>query len=136
MVPSAVLGSFILLEPVTKKIFYFVANSLLYIARKSKLTYNEVNVLLYYLIIPISWTILFDCWLGLPLTTAALLLVWLGIIIVTRHYFRQWCDWAFKDSVDFFNWFNRFGGNYKLNSVIICVIMPIFIYLVLIWLLI
>ena len=117
---------------VIKKIFNIVANSLLFIARKTKLTYNEINVLLYYLIIPISWTILFDCWLGLPLTTAALLFVWLGIFIATRHYFRQWCDWVFKNSVDFLNCFNRIGGNYKLNSVIFCVIIPIVIYLALI----
>ena len=117
-------------------IFNIVANLLLWIAHKTKLTYNEVNILLYYLVIPLSWTIIFDCWLGLPITTAALLLVWLGIFIATHHYFRQWCDWAFKDSFDFLNWFNRFGGNYTLNSVIICVIVPIIIYVALILLLI
>ena len=114
---------------VINTIFNIVANSLLWIANKTGLTYNEINVLLYYLIIPLSWTILFDCWLGLPLTTAVLLLAWLGIFIATRHYFHQWCDWAFKDSVDFLNWFNRFGGNYTLNSVIICVILPQLIYI-------
>ena len=117
-------------------IFNIVANSFLWIGRKTGLTYNEVNILVYYLIIPLSWTILFDCWLRLPLTTASLLLVWLGIFIGARHYFRQWCDRAFKDSVDFLNWFNRFGGNYTLNSVIICVILPIVIYVALILLLI
>lgn len=116
--------------------FNIIANSLFWIAHKTGLTYNEVNILIYYLIIPFSWTILFDCWLGLPLTTAALFFVWLGIFIATRHYFRQWCDWAFKGSVDFLNWFNRFGGNYILNSVIICVILPLYIYVLLIWLLI
>lgn len=120
---------------VIKKIFSAIANSLLWIAHKTGLTYNEVNILVYYLIIPLSWTILFDCWLRLPITTVVLLLVWLGIFIVTRHNFSQWCDRGFNASVDFLNWFNRFGGNYVLNSVIICVIIPIVIYGALIWLL-
>lgn len=117
-------------------IFNVVADSLLWIARKTKLTYNEVNILLYFLIVPLSWTVLFDCWLGLPLTSTTLLLVWLGIFVTARHNFRQWCDRSFKDSVDFLNWFNRFGGNYVINSVIICVIIPVIIYVVLICLLI
>lgn len=42
--------------------------------------------------------------------------------------FRKWSDWAFMRSVDFLNFFNRWGGNYVLNSVIICVIVPMLIY--------
>ena len=118
-----------------KEIFAFVANSLLFIGKKTGLTYNEVNILVYYLLIPLSWTIMIDVKIGLPLTTSALLLIWLGIWIATRHIFREWCDWAFKDSVDFLNWFNRWGGTYVLNSVIICVLIPFIIYALLIWML-
>lgn len=118
-----------------QKIFNIVAQSLLWIGDKTGLTYNEVNILLYYLIIPLSWTIMFDCWIKKPFTTGALAFTWLGIFIATRHTFREWCDWAFQDSVDFLNWFNRWGGNYVLNSVIICVVVPLVIYGILIWLL-
>lgn len=55
-----------------KGIFAAVAQSLLWIGNKFGLTYNEVNILVYYLLIPLSWCILFDCWLGLPITTFAL----------------------------------------------------------------
>lgn len=118
-----------------KHTFSFVANSLLWIGRKTGLTYNEVNILVYYLLLPLSWTIMLDCIIGNPYTTAALAFTWLGIFIATRHTFREWCDWAFKDSVDFLNWFNRWGGNYVLNSVIICVLVPLVVYGVLIYLL-
>lgn len=118
-----------------KSIFRIVANSLLWIGNKIGLTYNEVNILLYYLLIPLSWTIMFDCWLGLPITTIMLICIWIGIFIATRHTFRIWCDFAFEDSVDFLNWFNRFGSNYVLSSVIICVLIPLLIYLLLIMLL-
>lgn len=116
--------------------FNVVANTLLFIGKKTGLTYNEVNILVYYLLIPLSWTAIFDCWLGLPIASAAFLFVWLGILIATRHIFREWCDWAFQDSVNFLNWFNRWGGNYVLNSVIFCVLFPLISYGSLIWLLI
>lgn len=117
-----------------KQIFNVVANTLLFIGRRTGLTYNEVNILVYYLLIPLSWTAIFDCWLGLPIASTALLFVWLGIFIATRHIFREWCDRTFQDSVNFLNWFNRWGGNYVLNSVIICVLLPLIIYGLLIWL--
>lgn len=118
-----------------KQAFAVVANSLLLIGKKTGLTYNEVNILVYYLLIPLSWTMMFDFWLGSPVTSAALMCVWIGIFIATRHTFREWCDRAFQDSVNFLNWFNRWGGNYVLNSVIICVLLPLLVYGVLIWLL-
>lgn len=116
-------------------IFNIVAQSLLWIGKKTGLTYNEVNILVYYLLIPLSWTVMFDCWLRLPVTTVMLICVWIGIFIATRHTFSLWCDWAFKDSVDFLNWFSRWGSNYVLSSVIICVVIPIAIYAFLICLL-
>ena len=118
-----------------KRTFAFVASSLLWIGRKTGFTYNEVNILVYYLLIPLSWTIMLDCLIQKPYSTVALLFTWLGISIATRHAFREWCDWVFQDSGDFLNWFNRWGGNYVLNSVIICVLVPLFVYGILIYLL-
>lgn len=119
-----------------KRIFDFVAQFLLRVAEATGSTYNEVNIIVYYLLIPLSWTVMFDFWLGLPVTTCALALIWAGIFITTRHTFRSWCDRAFKASVDFLNLFNRWGSNYVLSSVIICVVVPIAIYAALILLLI
>lgn len=90
---------------------------------------------LYYLIIPLSWTIIFDCWIKKPYTAAALAFTWLGIFNATQHTFREWCDGVFKDSVDFLNWFHRLGRNYVLNSVIICVLVTLLVYGILIYLL-
>lgn len=120
----------------TQQVFNVVAICLWKIAKKFRLTYNEVNILVYYLLIPLSWCVMFDFWLGLPITTFALTFIWTGIFIATRHIFREWCDRAFQDSVDFLNLFNKWGGNYILNSVIICVLIPVLIYACLILLLI
>lgn len=114
-----------------RTIFSIVALSLNKIAQLSHLTYNEINIIVYYFLIPLSWTIILDVWIGLPIITLIFLCIWVGIYIATYKFFKEWCDWVFEDSVKFLNYFNRWGGNYILNSVIICVVIPIVIYLVL-----
>ena len=114
-------------------IFRNVADSLFWIASKVGLTYNEINIIVYYLLIPLSWTLMIDYKLRNPYTTVSLLLIWCVIFILKRHSFRQWCDRLFMLSVDFINWFNHFGGDYIFNSVIICVVVPMLIYVLLIW---
>lgn len=110
-----------------RKCFKVVANTLLGIARKTGLTYNEVNILVYYLLIPLTWTVMLDFILRIPITTPLLLLAWMGIFIATRGRFRQWCDKAFVLSQQFI----RFFGEYVKYSVVICVIVPIIIYVIL-----
>lgn len=108
--------------------FRLVATVLYNIATLLGMTYNEVNILAYYLLIPLTWTVMLDKYIGLPLITGALLYIWIGIRIGTWGHFREWCDWAFMRSVDFLNYFNHWGGNYVLNSVIICVVIPVLVY--------
>lgn len=78
-----------------KQTFNVVADALMFIGRKTGLTYNEVNILVYYLLIPLSWTVMLDCRLGEPITSAVLMVVWTGIFIATRHSFSEWCDRVF-----------------------------------------
>ena len=116
-----------------RTIFSIVALILNKIAGLLHLTYNEINIIVYYFLIPLSWTIILDVWIGLPIITLIFLCIWVGIYIATYKFFKEWCDWVFEDSVKFLNYFNRWGGNYILNSVIICVVIPIVIYLVLLY---
>ena len=41
-------------------IFQLVANSLFRVSQILGLTYNEINIILYYLIIPFTWLVLLD----------------------------------------------------------------------------
>lgn len=109
------------------KIFWWIANGLSGIADKTGLTYNEVNILVYYLFIPLTWTIMLDIILHMPITTPLQLLVWACIFVFTRGRFHQWCDKAFVMSQKFI----RFFGEYVKYSVVICVIVPITIYVIL-----
>ena len=127
------------LEKYVILIFGAVAAALLWSARKVNLTYNEINVLVYYWAIPATWTLLLDYKMGcgisissysgfFPVLTAALCFAWIGIIIATFRFFRSWCNFVFKASQDFLCVFNRWGGNYILNSVVICVLLPVLFY--------
>lgn len=109
-------------------IFGLVAHLLNQMAKWTHLTYNEINVIVYYLLIPLSWTIMGDFILGFPILTPILLGVWFYLFIKNRTVFRMWCDWVFQDSVDFLLWFKKFGWSYIVSSVIICVLIPILIY--------
>ena len=114
---------------IISSIFRKVADALINGASAMDLTYNEINIIVYYLLIPLTWTIMLDFYIGTPITTYTLIFIWFGIKIGTWGRFREWSDWAFIRSVDFLNYFNRWDGNYVLNSVIICVLVPIVIYI-------
>lgn len=96
------------------------------------MTYNEINIIVYYLIVPLTWTIMIDILIKKPITTILLVLAWGTIFILHHHDFKEWCDWAFDKSVEFLLWFKCIGWNYVVSSVIICVVIPIIIYAVLI----
>ncbi len=115
------------------KCFQFVANALYNIAQAIGMTYNEINIIVYYLIVPLTWTVMIDRLIKKPFTTAILLIVWIIIFIMHYKDFRLWCDWAFQKSVDFLLWFKCIGWDYILSSVIICVLIPLLIYGVLIF---
>lgn len=115
-----------------KKCFDIVADALYWLAQTFGMTYNEINIIIYYLIVPLTWTVMIDFLIKKPITTPILGLAWVVIFIMHRNDFKQWCDWAFQKSVDFLLWFDRIGWNYTLSSVIICVVVPILIYAILI----
>ena len=110
------------------KTFWIVANSLNRIAYNTHTTYNEINIIVYYLIVPLTWAVMLDIIIGYPVFTILTILVWSFIFYKTRKYFREWCDVGFRKSQEFLFWFKRIGWNYIIASVIICVILPLIIY--------
>ena len=113
-------------------VFGIVAAGLNLIAKALHMTYNEINIIVYYLIIPLSWFIMLDYIIGLPITTPIWILLWIYIFWSKHKFFRKWCEVAFQLSVDFLLKFQRIGWNYWKASVIICVVVPLIIYAVLI----
>lgn len=81
---------------ITLPIFAIVAGIEHLIAKITGTTYNEVNIIVYYLIIPLSWTIMLDYITRMPFLTPLFLLAWIVFIWKDKMDFRTRCDLAFK----------------------------------------
>ena len=114
-------------------IFAVVAGLEHIIAKLTGTTYNEVNIIVYYLLIPLSWTAMVDYITMMPFLTPMYIIAWIIFLWKDQMKFHDRCDWAFDRSVDFLLWFKKIGWNYVVSSVIICVVVPVLIYVELIW---
>lgn len=113
-------------------IFKAVENSLRWIGKKTGLTYFEVNIIVYYFIIPFSWACLIDYIANIHYFKIGFFLFSIGFLIGCKD-FKAYSTWLFHKSVSLLEYFNKFGSNYISSSVIICVMIPIIIYTVLIF---
>ena len=109
-------------------IFAIVAGGEHLIAKVTGMTYNEVNIIVYYLLIPMSWTAMVDYITKMPFLSIMYIIAWLIFLWKDPMKFRDRCDWAFDKSVDFLLWFKKIGWNYIVSSVIICVVIPALVY--------
>ena len=114
-------------------IFALVAGAEHIIAKLTGSTYNEVNIVVYYLIIPLSWTVMVDYITMMPFLTPMYIIAWIVFLWKDPLKFRDRCDWAFMKSVDFLLWFKKIGWNYIVSSVIICVVVPVLVYVELVY---
>ena len=114
-------------------VFAIVAGIEHVIAKVTGLTYNEVNIIVYYLLIPLSWAVMIDFITMLPLLSPMYIVGWIVFLWKDPMRFRDRCDWAFGKSVDFLLWFKKIGWNYFVSSVIICVVVPALVYAELIY---
>ena len=111
------LGSFINIS------FTLTVKILLAIGRVLHLTYNAVNIIVWYMLLPLAWTGILDYKLNKLILSPLWLLLCISIVILQRKKFNQFCDTMFKLSQIFIASF----GNYYLWSVIICLIVPLLI---------
>jgi hypothetical protein len=114
-------------------IFAIVAGTEHLIAKITGSTYNEVNIVIYYLLTPLSWAIMADYITKMPFLTPIYLLAWILFLWKDPMKFRDRCDWAFDKSVDFLLWFKKIGWNYVVSSVIICFVVPVLVYIELVY---
>ena len=101
-----------------KAVINLVAYNLESLANRTGFTYNEINIIVYYILIPLSWAALLDLVLQIHYSKIAFAIFLLGFFTGCRS-FRTYSDWLFFKSVDFLNYLNRFSSNYKASSVYI-----------------
>ena len=116
-----------------KEIFDLVYRFLKWISELTNLTYREVNIIVYFIIIPSLFLFLISRILRKKYPVIVfLVLIIISLLIIPD--FEQFSDGLFDKSVNFLNWFNNIGLSYTDASVVICVIIPILIILSLVYL--
>jgi hypothetical protein len=123
----------IVIMSVMLTIFAVVAGVEHIVAKLTGATYNEVNIIVYYLLIPLSWAAMVDYITMMPFLTPMYIFAWVIFLWKDQMKFRDRCDWAFDKSVEFLLYFKKIGWNYVVSSVIICVVVPVLIYIELIY---
>ena len=116
-------------------IFKLVSDFLIYISRLTGLTYNEINIVVYFFLIPFSWFVLIDVIYGFHYFKLTFTVICLVLYFSCRD-FESFSNRLFDKSVSFLNYFNNYGSNYVASSVWICVFLPIMIYGLLVYLII
>ena len=111
-------------------VFYVVAKSLNWIASATGFTYNEINVIAYYILLPFVYVVLIDRLIHKHVLKICYVLAWLSVLCFVGN-FTEFSDLMFKSSVDFLLLFSAVGLNYVAASVVICVILPALVFVVL-----
>ncbi len=112
--------------------FFLVVKILLRSAEITKLSYNQINIILYFFVIPFAYLSILDYILHIYYLKLAAFFTILGFFIGCRD-FRAYSDWLFSQSVKFLQYFKRFGLSYESASIWICIVLPIALFFLLYW---
>lgn len=111
------------MKPIIDLLFNLTVKVLLFIGKTFHLSYNAVNVIIWYMLIPLLWTAILDYKLHCVILTPAWLLLCSIIMFWQRKQLNRFFDKVFKLSQAFISYF----GDYYKWSVIICLLLPIVI---------
>lgn len=114
-----------------KKLFDLTYESLIFLSRLTGFTYKEINIIVWFIIIPFSWAFLLD-----KIKSKHYYKVSFSILIIITLIFisdfSEFSNKLFNISVNFLRSFDTIGSNYTVSSVIVCLLVPLIIYVVLI----
>jgi hypothetical protein len=100
--------------------FALTVKVLLKIGRACHLTYNAVNIIVWYMLLPLAWAAILDYKLHITALAPAWLLLCTVVIVHQRKQWNRFCDKLFRLSQKFILYF----GDYYRWSVIICLLVP------------
>jgi len=115
------------------KIFDLIYHSLKWISKITGFTYEEVNVIIWFFILPAIFIFLLDRLLKVNYLKLGFTVITF-ITLLTVPSFEDFSHYVFQKSVAFLHWFEAFGINYTQASVLICVVLPLLIIGILIYL--
>ncbi|WP_460218618.1 hypothetical protein [Psychroserpens sp. MEBiC05023] len=114
-----------------KDIFDFTYKVLMNLSRISGFSYKETNIIIWFVLIPFSWMFLIDKIRGKHIFKLSFTLI-IFISVITINDFSKFSNKLFDKSAEFLRSFNAVGSNYTSSSVIICLIIPLIVYIILI----
>ncbi len=114
--------------------FDWTVDWLVALGKRFNLTYNQINIIIWYIIIPFIFAVLIDILIKKTLFTPLIILIALCGVLIAKFFGigKKMCDYIFDKSVVFLNLFRMFGLNYIAASVVICLIVPAIIILFLV----
>lgn len=107
--------------------FQIVYSLLKWISSVTGFTYNEVNIIAYYIVLPFSYIVLADRILKRHILKPIYVIAVTGCLLTIKD-FTAFSDWLFQKSVDFLLSFQLLGWNYVVASVLICVVFPAMVF--------
>lgn len=114
-----------------KKLFEITYEILMFLSRTTGFSYKEINIIVWFILIPLSWAFLIDKIYKFNYIKILSIIV-ISITLLFINDFTVFSNWLFNISADFLRSFDSLGSNYTASSVIICVFIPIVIYFLLI----
>jgi hypothetical protein len=108
--------------------FSAVAYGLIKTANFLGISYNEANILVYFVIVPMVWAWMVDRAYRTHVLKASYATVVLATVLIGGNV-SELCDTIFMVCVYFLCLFEPIGISYVQSSVIFCVIVPVVIHL-------
>jgi len=109
--------------------FQIVYSLLKWISSVTGFTYNEVNIIAYYIVLPFAYIVLADRILKRHILKLFYVFAVTVCLLIIKD-FTAFSDWLFQKSVDFLLSFQLLGWNYIVASVLICVVFPAMVFAV------
>ena len=108
--------------------FYVVYQALVWLSEVTGLSYEEVNIIVYYVMVPMIFLALVDRIIRKPIFT--ILYVAMLVVVAARiHDFPVFAENLFDWSVDFLLEFSQIGLGYDAASVVVCLLLPLLMFL-------
>ena len=113
-----------------KKTFELTYEFLMFLSKITGFSYKEINIIIWFILIPSSWSFLIDKIRGKPyFKIGCLIIALLGLVFIKD--FSRFSKTLFDNSADFLKSFSPIGMDYTRASIIICLLLPLIVYAIL-----
>ncbi|MEM5565144.1 hypothetical protein WNY78_08510 [Psychroserpens sp. AS72] len=114
-----------------KKIFEQTYEFLMFLSKITGFSYKEINIIIWFIIIPMTWLFLIDKIKGKHYFKIGFSSIVFLVLLFIKD-FSEFSNTLFDKSADFLRGFNPIGMDYTVASVVICLLVPLIVYVVLI----